>query len=101
MARPAKIWEILGIPKETPMNQPKKDRDLVLDVYRSFESNDYERTLGMVSPTCTSHIGGHILDRDAWLAMGKMFMTALPDGRHVWELAEESGDYVLLNGYFT
>ena len=83
------------------MTQQDKNRTLVLDVYKSMEALDVERCKELVSPQCKTHIGGSVLDREAWIGMGQMFMKAFPDGRHVWELAEGTGDYVLLNGYFT
>lgn len=83
------------------MNQQSKNRDLVLDVYRNMEARNFDRCKELVSPSCKSHVGCNILDREAWTGMGQMFMDAFPDGRHVWDLAEAAGDYVLLNGYFT
>jgi predicted ester cyclase len=83
------------------MNQQSKNRDLVLDVYRNIDARNFDRCMELVAPSCKTHIGGKILDRDAWAAMGQMFMDAFPDGRHVLDLAEATGDYVLLNGYFT
>lgn len=83
------------------MNQQSKNRDLVLDVYRSVDARNFARCMELVAPSCKTHIGGKILDREAWAAMGQMFMDAFPDGRHVFDLAEATGDYVLLNGYFT
>jgi predicted ester cyclase len=72
-----------------------------MEVYRSVETGNMDRARELVSPACKSYIGGNVLDREAWAGMGQMFMAAFPDGRHVWELAEAAGDYVLLNGYFT
>lgn len=83
------------------MNQQDKNRDLVLDVYKSVEARNFDRCRELVSPDCKTHVGGNVLDREAWAGMGEMFMKAFPDGRHVWDLAEAVGDYVLLNGYFT
>jgi len=83
------------------MTQQEQNRSLVLEVYRSVEAGDFDRCRELVSPECQTHIGGNVLDRDAWAGMGQMFMNAFPDGRHVWNLAEAVGEYVLLNGYFT
>lgn len=83
------------------MNQQDKNRDLVADVYSNFEQGNFARCKELVSPACKSYIGGNVLDREQWIGFGQMFMAAFPDGRHVWELAEGAGDYVLLNGYFT
>ena len=83
------------------MNQQAKNRELVLDVYKKVEAQDFDRARELVSPTCKVYVGCDVLDRDAWAGMGQMFMRAFPDGRHVFDLAEAVGDYVLLNGYFT
>ena len=83
------------------MTQQEQNRIVVLDVYKNIEARNFERCKELVSPDCKTHVGGNVLDRDAWAAMGAIFMSAFPDGRHVWDLAEGVGDYVLLNGYFT
>jgi predicted ester cyclase len=83
------------------MTQQDQNRDLVFEVSRSVEAQNFERCKELVSADCKTHIGGNVLDRDAWARMGGMFMTAFPDGRHVFELAEAAGHYVLLNGCFT
>jgi predicted ester cyclase len=83
------------------MTQQEQNRALVLDLFKSMDARDFDRCLQLVSPDCRVHFGGTVLDRAAWAAMGKMFMDAFPDGRHVWDLAEAAGDYVLLNGTFT
>src|SRR5689334_5133730 len=101
MVRAGRIRESRFTHKEGPMNQQSKNRDLVLDVYKSVDSGNFDRCRELVSPACKVHMGGKVLEREQWIGMGQMFMAAFPDGRHVWELAEGAGDYVLLNGYFT
>lgn len=83
------------------MDQQEKNRALVLDVYRNMEASNFERCKELVSPELKTHVGCCVLDREAWAGMGQTFMNAFPDGRHVWDLQEAVGDYVLLNGYFT
>lgn len=83
------------------MNQQSQNRDLVLDVYRNVDAQNFDSCRELVAPSCMTHIGGNVLARDAWAAMGQMFMEAFPDGRHVFDLAAATGNYVLLNGYFT
>lgn len=83
------------------MTQQNKNRDLALDLYRSIDAQDIARQQVLVSPRCQSYVGGKQLDLASWLAMGQMFMAAFPDGRHVFDLTEAAGDYVLLHGYFT
>lgn len=83
------------------MTQQDKNRALVLDLYRNVDAGNFDHCKALLSPDCTSRIGGNVLDREAWAGMGAMFMRSFPDGRHVFELVEAVGDYVLLNGYFT
>jgi len=83
------------------MTQQNKNRDLALDLYRSIDAQDFEHVQALVSPRFQACMGGKQLDFGAWKAMGQMFMTAFPDGRHVFDLTEAAGDYVMSHGYFT
>ena len=83
------------------MTQQNKNRDVSRDIYRAIDAQDVERLRALVSPRCQSSMAGKPLDFESWLAMGRMFMTAFPDGRHVFDLTEAAGDYVLLHGHFT
>jgi predicted ester cyclase len=83
------------------MSQQEQNRALVLEVYKNSDAGNFERCKALMSRDCKSQMVGNVLDRDAWAGMGDMFMRAFPDGRHVFELTEAVGDYVLLNGYFT
>ena len=82
------------------MTQQEQNRDLVLSLFKAMDAQDFARCKELASPELKVHFSGTVLDREAWAAMGQMFMSAFPDGRHVWDLAEAAGDYVLLNGYF-
>ncbi len=83
------------------MTQQKKNLEQTLDLYRRVDAQDFDRAAELLSPRCQSILGGKALDVPSWVAMGRMFMTAFPDGRHVFDMAEAVGDYVLLHGYFT
>jgi predicted ester cyclase len=83
------------------MTQQSKNRDLALDLYRAIDAQDLERIQALVSPRLRSNMGGKQLDFASWSAMGRMFLTAFPDGRHVFDLSDAAGDYVLLHGHFT
>ena len=83
------------------MNQQAKNRELVLAIYQNIDAQAFDRAMELVSPACKVYFSGNVLDRDAWSGMGRMFMQAFPDGRHVFDLADAAGDYVVLNGYFT
>lgn len=83
------------------MPQQTKSLDLALDLYRAIDAQDFERAQSLLSARFQAHLGGKQLDLGSWKAMGQMFMTAFPDGRHVFDLAQAAGDYVLLHGFFT
>jgi predicted ester cyclase len=83
------------------MTQQSKNLDLALELYRATDAQDFERAQALVSARFQACLGGKQLDLAAWKAMGQMFMTAFPDGHHVFDLTEAAGDYVLLHGFFT
>jgi predicted ester cyclase len=83
------------------MTQQRKNLDLALDIYRSIDAQAFDRVQTLVSPRFRACLGGKQLDLGSWRAMGQMFMTAFPDGRHVFDVTEAAGDYVLLHGHFT
>ena len=83
------------------MTQQNKNRDLALELYRSIDAQDFDRVEAVTSPRFQACVGGKQLDFASWKAMGRMFMQAFPDGRHVFDLADAAGDYVVLNGHFT
>ena len=83
------------------MTQQQKNLDVALALYRSVDAQEFDRAQTLTSPHVRCYLGGKVLDLPSWIAMGRMFMTAFPDGRHVFDMAEGSGDYVLLHGHFT
>jgi len=83
------------------MTQQSKNRDLALDLYRAIDAQNFERIQALVSPRLQANMAGNKLDFASWEAMGRMFMSAFPDGRHVFDLTEAAGDYVLSHGSFT
>lgn len=83
------------------MTPQPKNLDLSLDLYRAVDAQDFERAHELVSARFQACMAGKPLDFGTWKAMGQMFMTAFPDGRHVFDLTEAAGDYVLLHGHFT
>ena len=83
------------------MTQQNENRDLAVDLYRAIDAQDFARVQALASPRFQSCMGGKQVDFASWTAMGRMFMTAFPDGRHVFDLSEAAGDYVLSHGHFT
>lgn len=83
------------------MQVQSKNLEMLKSLYASVDRQDFDRASTLVSPSIKTYTGGKVLDLAGWIGMGKMFMTAFPDGHHVFEMADAAGDYVLLNGYFT
>jgi predicted ester cyclase len=83
------------------MTQQEKNLELVKELYRSIDTQNFDRAGALISKRFPCCMGGKQLDLESWVAMGRMFMTSFPDGRHVFDLTEASGDYVLLHGVFT
>jgi predicted ester cyclase len=83
------------------MNQSNANLELAKNVYRGIDAADFEQVEKLVSPRFRASMGGKELDLAAWREMGRMFMTAFPDGRHVFDLMETAGEFVVSHGYFT
>lgn len=83
------------------MTQAAGNLDLAKQLYSSIDAADFERAQTLISPRFQACVGGNKLEFGAWKAMGQMFMSAFPDGRHVFDLMEVAGDYVFSHGNFT
>jgi predicted ester cyclase len=83
------------------MNQQDKNRAVSLGIQESFSSGKPEQAIELLAPDMKAIFSGKAIDKNEWLAMGKGFLKAFPDGRHEWTFVEAVGDYVLLCGFFT
>jgi predicted ester cyclase len=83
------------------MTQQDKNLELARTVYRAMDSQSVEKVAELVSPRVRTTFGGKQVDLTAWMALGRLFMTAFPDGKHVFEMQDAAGDLVVANGYFT
>jgi predicted ester cyclase len=83
------------------MTQQNTNLELARIAYQNMDSQNFERVTELVSPRVRTSFGGKQLDLPTWMAVGRMFMTAFPDGKHVFEMQQAAGDFVVSNGYFT
>lgn len=83
------------------MTQQNKNLETAVEFYRTLDASDLERASTVMAPGFQGVLGGNKLDVASWVAVSRMFMSAFPDGRHVFDLMEASGDYVLSHGHFT
>jgi predicted ester cyclase len=66
--------------------------------FREMDAQRWELAQELVAPGLRAHVGGQDLDKGAWLAMGKMFFAAFPDGRHDNAAYLTAGDHVTVLG---
>jgi len=77
------------------MSNPEELKALVTRFHAAMDAQDWGTMEKLVSPSVRAHVGGQDLDYDAYVGMGKAFMSAFPDGSH--ELGEHivAGDRVI------
>ncbi len=73
-------------------------KNTALRFCEAIDRQDWQAAVELVAPDCRARAGGHDLDRDAWLGMGKTFAAAFPDGKHEIEHVVAEGDRVVLRG---
>ena len=61
------------------MTKQDENRALVLELYSRMEARDFERCKALVAPELKTDVGGNVLDREAWAAMGQTFMNAFKE----------------------
>ena len=64
----------------------------------AIDRQDWHTAVALTRDDCRARAGGHDLDRDAWLGMGKMFAAAFPDGKHAIVAVVAEGDRVVIRG---
>ena len=82
------------------MNATETNKALIRNFIATLDRQDWDAILRVVDPACRSHVGGQDGGRDEWVAMGKMFYAAFPDGRHEIEGVLAEGDQVILRAAF-
>ena len=63
--------------------------------YAALDAVALDTALQLASPDVRACMGGQNLDRDAWMATGKAFMTAFPDGKHEFHDVIVAGNQVV------
>jgi steroid delta-isomerase-like uncharacterized protein len=66
--------------------------------YAGADRADFDLMRQVVSPQVRACMGGQDLDRDAWMAAARAFMTAFPDGSHDFQEVIVAGDQVITRG---
>ncbi len=82
------------------MSTPTDIHNLAPQLREVLDSKDWPALEARVSPAIISHVGGQDLDKNAWIAMGKMFYEAFPDGQHRFTRELAQGDTSVAIGAF-
>jgi steroid delta-isomerase-like uncharacterized protein len=78
------------------MSNSKEIGTLARRFMDAMDGNNWDQILELVDPEVRVGVGGHDLDRDAFLGMGRMFMAAFPDGTHEVQDLIVAGDQVII-----
>jgi steroid delta-isomerase-like uncharacterized protein len=78
------------------MSNSKEIETLARRFMDAMDGNNWDQILELVDPKVRVGVGGHDLDRDAFLGMGRMFMAAFPDGTHEVQDLIVAGDQVII-----
>lgn len=80
------------------MTAQKSPETTIKTLFANIDRQDWPAVLEMVAPSVRVRAGGHDLDRDGWLGMGKMFYAGFPDGKHDIRSCIVQGDTVAARG---
>lgn len=83
------------------VDQLERNRALVLRMYEAFDRGRLD-AFDAIAPGFTARVVGRAdaLDRAAFTEFGQAFLTAFPDGRHVFEHVVAEGDNVMTVGAY-
>jgi steroid delta-isomerase-like uncharacterized protein len=76
------------------MSSSEELETLTRRFYAALDAVDLDTATQLTSPDVRACMGGQDLDRDSWMATGKAFMTAFPDGTHEIQDLIVSGNQV-------
>ena len=79
------------------------DRDLIIQLYETFDRGDFDKVREMLSEKFVAHLVGMsaTLDRDEFTEFGTKFRQAFPNGHHNFDRPICEGDRVVTCGTFT
>jgi len=75
-------------------------RSIVEHFFRRIDAQAWDDARDLTTPSCKVTAGGQVMDREGWIGMGQMFMTAFPDGKHDLAKVLIAGDHATILGTF-
>lgn len=79
----------------------KSNREIVLNLYEGFDDGDLDDVAGFVSQDFTANVlGTTSLDWTGFKQFGNAFVSAFPDGRHVFDHVLVDGENVVTIGFY-
>jgi predicted ester cyclase len=95
---------LVGISSETDgqdLSSEQQNKDLVLRMYTEFDQGRLDEFHPLISPDFAAHVMGNMsMDWEGFTTFGSQFLSAFPDGRHVFDYVLTDGDYVVTVGRY-
>jgi predicted ester cyclase len=78
-----------------------ENKALVLRLYEKFDQGDLDSFVGSIGSEFVAHVlGTTTLDWTGFKQFGAAFLSAFPDGRHVFDCVVAEGEYVVTVGTY-
>jgi predicted ester cyclase len=92
---------LLSDSKSQEASSEEQNKELVLRMYTEFDRGELDEFGRSISADFAAHVMGNMsMDWEGFLKFGSQFVTAFPDGRHVFDHVLVDGDYVVTVGSY-
>ncbi len=86
---------------QTPASSERENKELVLQMYEEFDTGKLDAFESSISPGFAAHVmGNQSMDWEGFVEFGSQFLSAFPDGRHVFDYVIAQGEYVVTVGSY-
>jgi predicted ester cyclase len=90
-----------GLKRGEKMMSTRQSTATVLRLYEKFDEGALEDITDFIDPNFSANVlGKTTLDWEGFKKFGKAFLTAFPDGRHVFDYVVADGDNVVTVGTY-
>ena len=79
----------------------RENEELVLQMYKEFDAGELDAFVQSIGPDFAAHVmGNQSMDWKGFVEFGSQFLSAFPDGRHIFDYVVTQGDYVVTVGSY-
>jgi predicted ester cyclase len=75
--------------------------DIVRKVFNFDTPSEEQKSYFADNYEFSDSVGGPVMNKDAWLAMGQMYRVSLPDAGFIIDEIHQEGEDVICTGHFT